>query len=322
MTTRFPLVAVGLAMATFLLITVLPGSGSAADRDSSFTTVAWDIDVAVQSDGSVDVRHAITVDFPEPRRGIFLDLIAAARFPTDDGEDEIRELAYTRITVAEHEHVVAHGPSVTRIRIGEEDVEVQGRITYVVGYTVTGAAYPFGDQTAVVLPLVDVRWDGAVPAVSVTSSGLEPTSATCLLGILPTGPRTACAELPADGIALAEFDGLWLDLRHPAGEVRESIGDRPAPEDVEALLPSGRGADEGGGTALLWGGAGVALIGAVAWAGRRTTSPATGGRRHTSRDTWGVADQHHHYDSYSHDSGGDVGGGDSGGDSGGGGGDW
>lgn len=320
-----------------LLLLAIATPAGAAGQDGSFTTESWDAAIAVHADGTVTVTDTITVDFPAPRRGIFLDLPAHGLLGTG-GEGNGRTYAYHSITADPGPVAVAHGDTVTRIRVGDPQVTRTGRTTYEVTYTVTGAVR----QGVAVVPIVALQWDGPVveATVRLAEGGVTPEAMACSTGVVVEADAPDCRGAR---FALGELDGLTVVMTLSEGAVASATGQRPPAEDVDALLPGGGGTSAATWAWLFVGGVAVVTVGGIRAAsrgGHRPPAVPAGSRneRLRAQRRQGIADrdeqrrrEHNTLWVGSHDSGVDFssgggfdtgGGGDSGGGDSGGGGDW
>lgn len=274
-----------------LLLLAMATPAGAAGQDGSFTTESWDAAIAVHRDGTVTVTDTITVDFPAPRRGIFLDLPAHGLLGTG-GEGSGRTYAYHSITADPGPVAVAHGDTVTRIRVGDPQVTRTGRTTFEVAYTVTGAVH----QGVAVVPIVALQWDGPVgeATVRLAEGGVTPEAMACSTGVVVEADAPDCRGAH---FALGELDGLTVVMTLPERAVASATGQRPPVEDVDALLPGAGGTSASTWAWLFVGGVAVVTVGGIRAASRggyRPTRPVPTGSRNErlrAQRRQGIADR-------------------------------
>ena len=297
---------------------VLAVPAHAAGTADSFQTTRWSATVDVSEDGSVRVQHVIEVRFSEPRRGIYLDVPARVSF-RDDGGTPTRTLAYDDIT-APGVVAVAHGSSVTRIRLGDPDEQVSGPQTYTVGYTVRGAVETSSTDGRPIafIPVVEPSWDGAIPSFELLVTSAFEGTRTCVVGSSSVAAPEPCSSGILAGRRLLDDQGVWASIDFATATVPLSAGMRPPVEDVDALLRS-PGPDRVGGILRTVGVIVASIVGFGFLISRLPTDePGSGGGSSSSTDTSSSSDSWSSSDSGSSDSGSS----DSGSSDSGGGGDW
>lgn len=96
----------------------------------SFVIEEYDVTIAIQSDGSLQVDEVIDVTFSEPRHGIERKL--PYRYEHNDDQDEI--LSYNNFSVNNQFTILSNGPDKV-LRIGNPDVLINGAQSYTISYT-------------------------------------------------------------------------------------------------------------------------------------------------------------------------------------------
>ncbi len=116
--------------------------GGQASAQLGERIVDYDVDIAIGDDGVLTIVETIDYDFgAAERHGILRDIPTRLRY--DDTYDRIYPLEVVEVrasegTPAEYEVESAPG-GITRIRVGDADVEITGRHAYELTYTVEAA---------------------------------------------------------------------------------------------------------------------------------------------------------------------------------------
>ena len=123
-------------------------------RAEYFTIDHYQIDISVSSDGYFDVQEKILVTFTEPRHGIFRTIPTVYRI---NGK-KVR-IKINKIRVVNYPKEVKQELQNKVIRIGDEDVLVDGTKEYVIEYRVTGAFLWLEDHTEFYWNIIGTNWD-------------------------------------------------------------------------------------------------------------------------------------------------------------------
>ena len=123
-----------------------------ARAQSSERIVDYGVDITIGDDGTLTIVETIDYDFGAVRRhGILRDI--PTRLHYDDTYDRIYPLDVLEVRASEGTpagYEVESAPGgITRIRVGDADIEITGRHTYELTYTVEAALNGFPTTTAV-----------------------------------------------------------------------------------------------------------------------------------------------------------------------------
>jgi hypothetical protein len=208
-----------------VLALVLLGPATLARADVGITT--YTVDLTVNIDGSFHVRESIPYDFgTDQHHGIFRTI--PVRYSYDDTHDRVVEV--TNVTVssptgAPTDVDQSEDGGILTIRIGNPDVTVTGRQTYVLDYDVRGAMNQFSDHDEVYWNAIGPEW--SVPIQAATVQVHTPAAATkvvCYAG--PDGSALPCTSARNGGRtqtfqqdALEPYQGLTVSVAMPKGSV-------------------------------------------------------------------------------------------------------
>ncbi len=178
------------AAATALVgLLVLTAQGAVAKED--WTILAFEAQIEVASDGSLQVLETIEVDFGSlQKHGIFRDI--PVRYPHDQAQDRVVDLRVQRVTDAQerpHRYEISREGQYLRVKIGDPDRTISGRQTYRIAYMARGALNGFPEHD-------ELFWNatGAWPvpivagSASVRVNGVQRVA--CYQG--PAGSREEC----------------------------------------------------------------------------------------------------------------------------------
>ena len=212
-----------------LLLSPLP---AAADL-GGFTIASFHTDLTVGSDADLRVEERIEVDFLEPRRGIYR--VIPVRYMDRLGTQF--SLGF-RLSGVDDGQGNAYGVKVSnegrnvQIRIGDPDVTVTGRRTYVIRYTVRNALGRFPDHDEIYWNATGNEWGTSIARATATLHLPEsvPQDSVKAIGYAgafgeksidvrvttPVGPGKVFFETATP---LAPMQGLTVDAIWPLGHV-------------------------------------------------------------------------------------------------------
>ncbi|MGZ8582281.1 MAG: DUF2207 domain-containing protein [Actinomycetota bacterium] len=244
-----------------LLLVAAPARAQFSER-----IVEYDVDITIDDDGTLTIVEAIDYDFGvTPRHGILRDIPTRLRY--DDTYDRIYPLDVVEVrasdgTPAGYEVESAEG-GITRIRVGDADIEITGRHTYELTYTVEAALNDFRDHDELYWNAVGTEWSAPIERATVrVHAPADITQVACFQGY--EGSTLPCQRSASDGAearfaqtGLGSYSGVTIVVGLPKGAV-------PEPEPVlEERWSLGRAFAATpatlGGTAVL----GLAAIGGV-----------------------------------------------------------
>jgi uncharacterized protein (TIGR04222 family) len=262
----------GRLLALLLLsLGAMSAAAAPAGAQSGERIVDYDVAIDIGDDGVLTIVETIVYDFGTNRRhGILRDIPTRLRY--DDTYDRIYPLEVVRVrasadTPAGYQVESVEGGN-TRIRVGDADVEITGRHTYELTYTVEAALNGFRDHDELYWNAIGTEWSAPIERASITvRAPARIEQVTCFQGY--EGSTLPCQRSSADGhgarfahSGLAPYNGVTIVVGLPKGAVpppapvleeRWSLGRAfeatPATVGVGGLLAV---AAIGGVTMLVW----------------------------------------------------------------------
>ncbi len=192
-----------------LVSCVLGASGSAGSSasaaDTGWAVASFNANVAIQTDGSLDVAETIVADFDGVQRhGIVRDIPVV--YDYDQQHDRVYDLGVESVTDPSGRrlpYTVTRTGSVEEIRVGDPNVLVSGQQAYVIRYRVRDALNGFADHDELfwnVTGAWPVPIERATAAVAVPGNGIQ--RITCFEG--PLGSTATCHDDATAGVARFE----------------------------------------------------------------------------------------------------------------------
>jgi Predicted membrane protein (DUF2207) N-terminal domain/Predicted membrane protein (DUF2207) C-terminal domain len=172
------------AFAAAVALAIVPALPAAAASDGDGERItSYDVQLAVQTDGSMRVQETIGYDFGgNQRHGIERRIDTEQRY--DDTRD--RRFPVSAVTAssadAPADVQVSGDDAETTIRIGDPDRTVTGRHSYRIGYSVAAATTRLADHDELYWNAFGPNWRVPVQAIAVRVSGAPVTKATCFMG--------------------------------------------------------------------------------------------------------------------------------------------
>jgi uncharacterized membrane protein len=210
--------ALGVALAT---------AGTVAADEGGFTIEDFDVDVLIRADATVLVSEHITVDFSEPRHGLYR--LIPVRYTDPAGYQY--ELGFHLLEVTD-ENGRAYGVKETsqgatrNIRIGSADKLVRGRVIYNIRYRLDDALRSFDPDDEFYWNVTGNQWNTTIRTASATIH-------------LPA--KVSDADLKTVG-----YTGVY-------GSREQAVAfDRPGPDSVRVRATRQLAADEGLTVAVRW----------------------------------------------------------------------
>ena len=254
------------ALALGLLVAAAPAHAQSGER-----IVDYEVAITIEADGSLTIVEAIDYDFgAASRHGILRDIPTTLRF--DDTYDRVYPIEVVDVRASEGTPAAYAVESVegglTRIRVGDADVEISGRHAYELTYTVEGALNAFRDHDELYWNAIGTEWSAPIERASVTvRAPADITQVACFQGY--AGSTLPCDRAGSRGRVarfaqanLGSFSGVTVVVGLPKGAVPE-----PAPV-LEERWSVGRAfevtpATVGGSAAI--GAAAIAGVVALVW---------------------------------------------------------
>lgn len=138
---RIPRLSLVFAAVAACLTALAHSAPAALAQDTGWTIPSFDAQIEIQPDGRLHIVETIEADFNSlEKHGIYRDV--PVRFDYDDAHDRIYPVDVRSVTDRDGRPVpfakIDASPYL-RLQIGDPDVTVSGRQTYVIDYTVQGA---------------------------------------------------------------------------------------------------------------------------------------------------------------------------------------
>lgn len=203
-----------------------------ADR-GGYVIKSFDVDLTVEESSDLIVQERLVVDFSEPRHGIYRTI--PVRYT--DPRGYVYSLGF-RFLAAIDENGTALGTKVSsqgryvRVRIGESDRTVQGRVVYILRYRVRRGLGHFAEHDELYWNATGNEWQAPIEAASakvrlpgaVARDSLEAAGYTGRFGSVE---QAVDIEHPEPGVVLyrsrrglAPLEGLTVVAAWPHGLVR------------------------------------------------------------------------------------------------------
>ncbi len=189
------------ATAAFLVLVAVALVPSGAASAQGFEAIpAYDVDIAIESNGDILVTEVIDYDFGSAdRHGIFRNI--PVRFHYDDQYDRIYPLDVISVqgspgTPDEYEESTSGGDKV--LKIGDPDRTISGRHRYTLRYRVSGALNAFDEHDELYWNAIGDEWPVPIEKATVRVSAPGPISdVTCFAG--PAGSNLPCGTADKSG---------------------------------------------------------------------------------------------------------------------------
>lgn len=214
---------------TFAFLVFLPGLVRAEE------VLSFDVTAEIKEDASVYISETIQYDFgSELKHGIFRNI--PYKYPSKAGNYNLRlsDVLVTDENGQALTFTVSKQGSDTIIKIGDADVEVSGRKTYIINYKVEGAINYFENDDEFYWNVTGNQWPVAIKSASATillpaKTDLATIKFSCYAG--PIGDGTACENKKLNNLAyftvyfsqknLAIGSGLTVAVSFPKGILHE-----------------------------------------------------------------------------------------------------
>jgi uncharacterized membrane protein YgcG len=185
------------AFVAAVALAVVPALPAAAAADGE-RIISYDVQLAVQTDGSLRVQETIDYDFgSNQRHGVERRVDTEQRY--DDTHD--RRFPVSGVTAGSADAPatvqVSGDDAQTTIRIGDPARTVTGRHTYRIGYSVAAATTRFADHDELYWNAFGPDWPVPAQAITVRVTGAPVTKATCFTG--RPGSTAGCPLATAAG---------------------------------------------------------------------------------------------------------------------------
>jgi uncharacterized membrane protein len=252
---------------------LVPAYPAAAQGFVFEETDRFDVDITVEPSGDLLITETIQQQFGSTRRHGILRYIPN-RLRYDDEYDRVYPIELVSVTASppgtpDDVETSEEGGNFV-IRIGDPDVEITGRHTYVISYRVQGAMNGFDSHDELYWNAIGDQWEQSITVMTVRVQGPVPvTQVACFSG--PFGSTFSCGSAKIkNGAAqfsqqgLPAYNALSVVVALPPGTVESTapiLDERWSLDKAFARTPT----TVGGGLGLL-----AVVIGGFAWLAWRT----------------------------------------------------
>ncbi|HSF14863.1 MAG TPA: DUF2207 domain-containing protein [Vicinamibacteria bacterium] len=214
-----------------LLACLLSTSTMAVDR-GAYRIASFDVELTVEESSDVLVKEQLTVDFSEPRHGIYRTI------PVNytDPRGYLYSLGFRLLDVVDesgraHQAQMTREGSYVKIRIGDPDRTVHGRVVYALRYRVRNAVIHFAEHDELYWNATGNEWQAEIDAATARVQLPGPVARDSLEAVAYTGffgsrEREATVDFPADSVisyktsrALEPLQGMTIVAAWPHGLV-------------------------------------------------------------------------------------------------------
>jgi uncharacterized protein (TIGR04222 family) len=219
------IVVVVLAAAATL---VVAWAGTAVAQTEAIRS--YDVDLRVQTDGSLVVVETIEYDFGfTPHHGIFRDIPNRLTFDNrNDREYPIDQVSVTTSPGTPDQVDTEQTDTLYRIKIGDPDQTITGVHTYTITYRVRGALNHFADHDELYWNVTGNQWP--VPIEQVRATVLIPGQiqrVACFAGAFQSSLSCEKADVQGDTASFASsnlgaYQGMTVVVGFPTGLVTQT----------------------------------------------------------------------------------------------------
>ena len=165
--------------AVFLGVLSEPAAAQDAESISKY-----DANIAIHADGSMAVTETIDYDFGgNVKHGIFRNIPDAFKY--NDSYNRVYPIEDVKVTRDGESENFAESSSNNQdvIKIGDKNVTLKGKHTYVIKYTVRGAINAFGDHEELYWNAIGDEWTVPIATATVEVTGpADVQRVTCYTG--------------------------------------------------------------------------------------------------------------------------------------------
>jgi len=220
-----------LAIAGVAAVAMLTGISPVVAQSSERIT-GYDVVIEIGVDGTLTIVETIDYDFGSAlRHGILRDIPTKLEY--DDTYDRVYPLDVVEVrasgdTPAGYAVESAEG-GITRIRVGDADIEITGRHTYELTYTVEAALNGFRDHDELYWNAIGSEWPAPIERATIrVRAPAEITQVACFQGY--EGSTLPCDRASAKGSearfaqsGLGSYSGVTIVVGLPKGAVPEPV---------------------------------------------------------------------------------------------------
>ena len=141
---------------------------SASAATEYFTITNYNVNVNISESNAYDVTEVITVDFTEPRHGIYRDIPYQGMWyrDIDQGGDTSWNAKITNISVEDYNYSVSKSGGYTTIKIGDADTYVNGTHVYRISYRIQFYDDGLPDTDEIYYNIIGTDWPTSIDHVS------------------------------------------------------------------------------------------------------------------------------------------------------------
>ncbi|MEX1264537.1 MAG: DUF2207 domain-containing protein [Actinomycetota bacterium] len=220
------------AVLSVLAAGVLALAITPANAQTSERITGYDVAIEMGDDGTLTIVESIDYDFGvSVRHGILRDI--PTRLTYDDTYDriyplEVIDVRASQDTPAGYAVESADG-GITRIRVGDADIEITGRHSYQLTYTVDAALNGFPDHDELYWNAIGTEWAAPIERATIrVRAPADITQVTCFQGY--EGATLPCDKATAKGSearfaqsGLGSYSGVTIVVGLPKGAVPEPV---------------------------------------------------------------------------------------------------
>ena len=140
---------------SILLFTILLSSTTLSSQD--FTISNYNIEIDINTDGSLNVEETIDVNFSKKKRGIYRSIPFKY---SKDGESI--NLGITDINVRGHNHKVTRKNGAVEIKIGDKKIFLEGNQTYLISYKIENGIQDYAEHQELYHDLTGNEWKAEI----------------------------------------------------------------------------------------------------------------------------------------------------------------
>ncbi|HXV65355.1 MAG TPA: DUF2207 domain-containing protein [Vicinamibacteria bacterium] len=214
-----------------LLACLLSTSTMAADR-GGYRIASFDVELTVEESAEVLVSERLVVDFSEPRHGIYRTIPVSYTDP----RGYLYSLGFRLIDVVDengraHQTQMTREGSYVKIRIGNPDRTVHGRVVYTLRYRVRDAVTHFAEHDELYWNATGNEWQAEIDAATASVRLPGPVARDSLEAVAYTGffgsrEQEATVDFPGESVityktsrALEPLQGMTIVAAWPHGLV-------------------------------------------------------------------------------------------------------
>lgn len=195
----------------------------------------YDVQIYLQKNGSIKVKETIDARFKEKKRGIIRAIPVRYQVGAIEGERAQREQSggvYTTrikdVKVEDHPFTTYEEGHELKIRIGDPDVYLKGRVTYVISYTIWGTLNAFSENVEFPFNVIGQGWDVPIEEATFkvhfhTPITIKKEDFLAYTGGLGSREANLTTNIDRQGVSgkltksLSEYEGISIALRFPKG---------------------------------------------------------------------------------------------------------